>query len=197
MNFIDALGKPCPMPVILAKKEMDANAAAFVIAVDNNVAVENLKRLAANQGYQAKVEEDGKNFRITMTSDSAEGASLPEASEENKQPNNWALFVSKDYIGEGGKELGETLMPMFFYTLSESDDIPRYILFMNGGVKLPVENEQVIEHLEAMQKRGTQVLVCGACLKFFHMEDALKTGTVSNMYDIADCMLRADKVITL
>ena len=35
MNFVDALGKACPMPVIMAKKEIDAGNTAFVVAVDN------------------------------------------------------------------------------------------------------------------------------------------------------------------
>lgn len=34
-------------------------------------------------------------------------------------------------------------MKMFFYTLSQSDDLPEAVLFMNGGVKLPTLNDQV------------------------------------------------------
>ena len=193
MNFIDALGKACPMPVILAKKQIDAGEAAFTIAVDNAVAVENLKRLADSQGYQAQVSEVDGNYHIFMSTD---GAAAPKAESQEKKPNNWALFVGKDYIGEGSQELGESLMTMFFYTLSESDDIPRYILFMNGGVKLPVENEQVIEHLRSLQERGCEIHVCGTCLKFFGIEDKLQIGTVSNMYDITERMQAADKVIS-
>ena len=44
-QFVDALGKACPMPVILAKKEIDAGNTSFVVAVDNEVAVQNLQRL--------------------------------------------------------------------------------------------------------------------------------------------------------
>ena len=84
-----------------------------------------------------------------------------------------------------------------FYTLAESNDAPRYILFMNSGVKLPVENDQVVEHLKALQEKGSEILVCGTCLKFFGIADNLKIGTVSNMYDISERMHLADKVITL
>ncbi len=196
MNFVDALGKACPMPVILAKKEIDAGNTAFVVAVDNEIAVENLKRLAENQGYLSNVETKEGNFHVTFTAD---GACIPVTSdkaEENK-PANWALFVGKDFIGDGSVELGTSLMTMFFYTLSESNDVPRYILFMNGGVKLPVENEQVVEHLKTLQEKGSKILVCGTCLKFFQIADNLKIGTISNMYDIAEKMQAADKVITL
>ena len=57
-QFVDALGKACPMPVILAKKEIDAGNTSFVVAVDNEVAVQNLQRLAESQGYQAQVQTE-------------------------------------------------------------------------------------------------------------------------------------------
>ncbi len=119
------------------------------------------------------------------------------AAEETAKPKNWALFVGKDFIGDGSEELGTSLMTMFFYTLAESNDAPRYILFMNSGVKLPVENDQVVEHLKTLQEKGSEILVCGTCLKFFGIADNLKIGTVSNMYDISERMHLADKVITL
>ena len=68
-QFVDALGKACPMPVILAKKEIDAGNTSFVVAVDNEVAVENLKRLAESQNYQASVETKDGNFHVTFVGD--------------------------------------------------------------------------------------------------------------------------------
>ncbi len=194
MNFVDALGKACPMPVIMAKKEIDAGNTAFVVAVDNEVAVENLKRLAESQNYQASVENKDGNFHVTFT---GEGAVAAAEETKDSKPANWALFVGKDFIGDGSEELGNSLMTMFFYTLAESNDPPRYILFMNSGVKLPVENDQVVEHLKTLQDKGSEILVCGTCLKFFNIADSLKIGTVSNMYDISERMHAADKVITL
>lgn len=192
-QFVDALGKACPMPVILAKKEIDAGNTSFVVAVDNEVAVQNLQRLAESQGYQAQVQTTDGNFHVSFTGEGASAACC----EETAKPKNWALFVGKNFIGDGSEELGTSLMTMFFYTLAESNDAPRYILFMNSGVKLPVENDQVVEHLKALQEKGSEILVCGTCLKFFGIADNLKIGTVSNMYDISERMHLADKVITL
>ena len=42
MNHIDAKGKACPMPVMMAKKEMDTGCEALSITVDNAIAVQNL-----------------------------------------------------------------------------------------------------------------------------------------------------------
>ena len=50
-TIIDAKGKPCPTPVILAKQAMAAGEHSFTVLVDNTTAVENLKRLAGNQGF--------------------------------------------------------------------------------------------------------------------------------------------------
>ena len=48
-KFIDAKGKNCPMPVIMAKKVIDSGVKFFEIEVDNKIAVENLKKLAITQ----------------------------------------------------------------------------------------------------------------------------------------------------
>ena len=151
-------------------------------------------KYAAYLEHQASVENKDGNFHVTFT---GEGAVAAAEETKDSKPANWALFVGKDFIGDGSEELGNSLMTMFFYTLAESNDPPRYILFMNSGVKLPVENDQVVEHLKTLQDKGSEILVCGTCLKFFNIADSLKIGTVSNMYDISERMHAADKVITL
>ena len=77
------------------------------------------------------------------------------------------------------------------------ENLPRSILFMNDGVKLPVGDSQVVEHLNALQGKGVEVLVCGTCLNFYGLTEQLQTGTVSNMFDIVSAMQAAGKVITL
>ena len=100
-------------------------------------------------------------------------------------------------MGSGDDELGANLIKMYFYTIAQENELPSAILFMNGGVRLPVFNEQVVEHLRDMQNRGVEILVCGTCLNFFGIADKLQIGTVSNMFDITQRMLYADKVVSL
>ena len=194
MELVNAMGLACPQPVILAKKQIDAGNGNFVVAVDNEIAVENLKKLAQTQNYTVAVEAVEGGIHVTF---SGEGCACAAVAEEKKLPNNWALFVNKNSIGTNEGDLGPSLITMFFYTLCESNDPPRYVLFMNEGVKLPAENEQIAEHLKTLQEKGTEVLVCGTCLKFYGIADKLMTGNVSNMYDISERMHAADKVITL
>ncbi|MCB6568196.1 sulfurtransferase-like selenium metabolism protein YedF [Eubacterium limosum] len=201
-KIIDAMGKACPMPVIMAKKEIEANHDSFIITVDNAIAVENLKKLATSKNYDAAVSGSGERFEVRFITD---GREIPET-EMNVMPDGssaafgtgkWVVFMGKDYIGEGDYELGNALVKMFFYTLSQADDVPESILFMNSGVKLPSLDEQVVAHLQALEDRGVKILVCGTCLDYYKLKDNLKIGEISNMYDITEKMSAASKVITL
>ena len=110
----------------------------------------------------------------------------------------YAVFVSRDCVGDGDAELGRSLMKMALYTLSESDDVPASLLFMNAGVKLVAGGEaQIAESVRALQEKGTEVLVCGTCLDYYGLTERLEAGEVSNMYDILGRMQEAAKVVTL
>lgn len=196
-KFIDAKGKNCPMPVIMAKKEIDAGVKFFEIEVDNKIAVENLKKLANSQGFTTTIEENNGNFKVNFSNGCEECEEVLAKVEGKKPLGNWTIFVNKEIIGAGNDELGKSLMKMFIYTISEGDDLPKSILFMNGGVKVPTLNDQAIEHLKVLQDKGVELLVCGACLNFYGLEEKLEVGRVSNMYDITNAMKDASKVITI
>jgi len=193
---IDARGKACPQPVILAKKELDGGCRDLTVLVDNRAAVENLTRLGTSAGMAvASGEAQGALFvRLTGEAKHVETPAIdcPAAG------NGYAVFIGKDTVGAGDPTLGYNLMKMALYTLAQGDSVPAYILFMNDGVKLPAgEEQQVIDSLMTLIEKGSAVLVCGTCLNYYGLADRLKAGTVSNMYDILGAMQRADKVITL
>lgn len=65
--MVDARGYLCPMPVVMVQKAIKADQPATLeVLVDNETAVENIKRFAANSGYQAAVQEDGDDYRLTL-----------------------------------------------------------------------------------------------------------------------------------
>jgi selenium metabolism protein YedF len=208
-NVIDARGMACPTPVIMAKKEADKGQLKFTIDVDNKTAVENLTRFGNSKGFEIVVTEiDNDHLSVEFSKKGEEskadyGPKEDKESEKQEAPlkktRSWAVFIGREGIGEGDRELGTTLMKMYFYTLEQGDSsyIPSYVLFMNDGVKVPVSNQQAIEHLESLEKMGTKILVCGACLNFYNLAADLKAGTVSNMYDIVEAMGAVDKVVTL
>lgn len=205
-KILDGFGKPCPMPLVMAKKEIDAGNRDIAVQVDNETAVKNLTRL-------------GKKKGLSVSCDVIEGGWLMSFSEgdgtEPVEPDleaalgsgaacsssggcGYAVFVGKDHVGEGDGELGYNLMKMALYTLSESDVVPTSLLFMNSGVKLVCGDEQqIIDSVSKLEEMGTEVLVCGTCLDFYNLKESLKVGEVSNMYDILGRMQEASKVITL
>lgn len=196
-KIIDARGKNCPMPVIMAKKEIDGGVKFFTVQVDNKIAVENLSKLASSQGFEVRVTEGNGDFEVKFSNGCEECEEILAKVENRKPLGDWSIFVNKSTIGVGNEELGETLIKMFLYTISESEYYPKSILFMNDGVKVPTLNEQAAEHLKELESHGVDLLVCGACLNFYGLEDKLSVGRVSNMYEIVEEMKVVSKVITI
>ncbi|EKQ55043.1 MULTISPECIES: sulfurtransferase-like selenium metabolism protein YedF [unclassified Clostridium] len=203
-KVIDAKGKECPTPVIMAKKEIDKGVRDFIVEVDNKIAVQNLEKLANSQGLSTYTKEDTDVFKVTFLSDKSKDNECVECNQvlEKLEGNtthtgSWSVFIGKEIIGAGNEELGKSLIKMFFYTIAEGEDLPKSILFMNDGVKVPTLNEQAIEHIKDLENKGVEILTCGACLNFYKLESSLKVGKISNMYDITNAMKESSKVITL
>jgi hypothetical protein len=55
----------------------------------------------------------------------------------------------------------------------------------------------VLEDLQALSRRGVEILACGTCLEYYGLKEQLAVGEISNMYTIAETILRAGKVIGL
>lgn len=219
METIDAFGLQCPKPLVLAKKKIDAGQRELAVKVDNQTAVNNLVRLGDKTGIPVAAETIDGGWLVTFTGDAdaaqsasatgpagdGGGARRPEhaadpasASCTLGQGCGYAVFVNHDAIGAGDAELGRSLMKMALYTLAEAGDPPSSLLFMNAGVRLVAGGEQqVADSVASLIEQGTEVLVCGTCLDFYGVKDALAVGEVSNMYDILGRMREAAKVISL
>ena len=219
MNTIDAFGLQCPKPLVLAKKEIDAGRRAIAVKVDNETAVKNLTRLGEKSGIDVAVEPidggwlvsfDGEDVAADAAGGAGAGGSEAGASLSDDSLAaiatscsagagcGYAVFVGRDTVGDGDRELGLSLMKMALYTLSEADDPPATMLFMNAGVKLVSPGEQqTVESVASLIEQGTEVLVCGTCLDFYGLKEDLAVGEVSNMYDILGRMREAAKVISL
>ena len=65
--MVDARGYLCPMPVVMVQKAVKDAPASLEVLVDNETAVENIKRFAAHAGYQTAVAADGDDYRLTLT----------------------------------------------------------------------------------------------------------------------------------
>ena len=122
-----------------------------------------------------------------------------ESRHEPNDPNlgNLVLLVPSDIVGRDDRELGEILIRSFAHTLAEVEPRPDTAIFLNTGVRLVVQGSPVLEDLLTLEQRGTKILACGTCLGHFELKERLAVGEISNMYTIAETLLRAQKVVSV
>lgn len=66
MNQVDARGYSCPEPVLMTKNALK-NGTPLVVLVDNETPLQNVRRFAANNGYQVTWKEVGEDYELTIT----------------------------------------------------------------------------------------------------------------------------------
>lgn len=107
------------------------------------------------------------------------------------------IFIGADRVGSGDEALGAVLMRGATRSLAALEPLPEACLFMNAGVKLCCEGSDALDALRDLEARGVELLCCGTCLDWFHLEDALAVGRVSNMLEILSRQNLAERVIRL
>jgi selenium metabolism protein YedF len=199
MEVINVLGKPCPIPVIEAKKALRKAAAGEMVRVlvDNDVSRQNLEKMAAGLRFASafEVQSDG-NILVSITAGAAAAAAAAPAALAGGGQGLVAA-IGKNTMGAGDDELGAMLLKSFIYSLTELDTPPETLLFFNSGVRLTTEGSNVIGDLKTLEARGTIISSCGTCLDFYKLRDKLAVGNITNMYAIASAMADAAKVINL
>ena len=197
---VNAMGDVCPVPLVKAKNAIAelAGSGKVEVLVDNEIAVQNLEKMAQQKGYGFLVkEEKEKEYHVEFTVSETEPTETEEktvclvpAAKKTK-----LVVLSADHMGEGAEELGKILMKSFLYALTQQDELPDTILCYNGGAKLTCEGSESLEDLKDLASRGVEILTCGTCLNFYGITEKLQVGSVSNMYDIVERMSSADRVI--
>jgi selenium metabolism protein YedF len=171
---------------------------AVTTIVDNETAQHNVTRMAEKAGctVQAEERDDGIYLYITRVETPQEQAASQPTSALDGGP--LVLVIPSEFMGRGEHpELGQILVRGFFHTLGEVQPLPDTIIFFNSGVKLVVEGSPVLEDLQNLCGQDVEILVCGTCLGYYELKEKIAVGEVSNMYTIAETMLRAGKVVSL
>lgn len=197
---VNAMGDVCPVPLVKAKNAIAelAGSGKVEVLVDNEIAVQNLEKMAQQKGYGFLVKEKKeKEYHVEFTVSEIEPAETEEktvclvpAAKKTK-----LVVLSADHMGEGAEELGKILLKSFLYALTQQDELPDTILCYNGGAKLTCEGSESLEDLKDLAARGVEILTCGTCLNFYGITEKLQIGSVTNMYDIVERMSSADRVI--
>jgi selenium metabolism protein YedF len=191
MKEIDCRGMACPQPVVTAKKALDeSEGKEFILIVDNPAARDNVERFAQSQGAAVDVEEKGNDFFLRIQKGSA--CDLTASAQKAEKV---VVYVNSHLLGIGEEALGTILMRAFLKTLLDLKPIPSKLIFINSGVRLTTEGSEVLESLKALSEKDVEILSCGTCLDFYGLKAKLKVGIISNMYDIAQSLLDADRLI--
>lgn len=202
MITVNAIGDACPIPVVKTRKAMETIKGSEVVEtlVDNEIAVENLKKMAGQMGYQVKDQklEEGK-FSVQIVVTEAEKTEKIQADICDCRPtaaSDKVVVIRSNVMGEGDPELGKVLIKGFIYALSQQEELPKTILFYNGGAYLTCEGSASLDDLKELEHRGVKILTCGTCLNFYGLSEKLKVGEVTNMYEIAETMSKASLIVS-
>ena len=111
---VDARGEQCPIPVVRATKAIGemTEPSLLEVHVDNEIAVQNVLRMASGKGYAAKSEQTGeKHFVITVDVDRLpeKDAEPDEAVCQSDRRANTVVAIGTATMGVGSDELGKTL----------------------------------------------------------------------------------------
>jgi len=194
MSVIDCRGLACPQPVMTAKKALDQlKGGELIVIVDNTFSSNNVERLAQSQGCSVEVESRGEDFYLRIrkgkTSDTGESPGI------EKEVEKIVVYINSNLLGVGDEALGLILMRSFLKTLLDLQTKPLRLILINSGVRLATEGSEVLEALKKLSGEGVEILACGTCLDFYGLKEKLRVGEVSNMYDIAQSLLGADRLI--
>ncbi|MFR9019355.1 MAG: sulfurtransferase-like selenium metabolism protein YedF [Fusobacterium sp.] len=189
MIKVNAVGEVCPKPVIMTKKALkEIESGVVEVSVDNQTSKENVEKMAKEMGHTFETKEEGNVFVITITK-------AGEKQENSSKEENIVISIGSDKMGEGEDELGKILIKGFIYALTEAETLPKTVLLYNKGVLLASTFEDTVKDLKVLEERGVEILSCGTCANFYHVQDQIKVGTLTNMYTILERQMKAAKVI--
>ena len=203
MITVNAIGDNCPIPVVKTLNALKELKGPDVIEtlVDNEIAVQNLTRMATQKGCGVKSEKLAeKEFKVTITVGEAALAQPVETGDvvcilPQTGKKNTVVVIDSKSMGNGSDELGTALMKGFIYALSQQEQLPSTILFYNGGASITCEGSVSLEDLKNMEAQGVEILTCGTCLNFYGLTEKLAVGSVTNMYTIVEKMTGADLIV--
>jgi selenium metabolism protein YedF len=202
MKIVDTRGQSCPAPLIATKRALNETQAgeSFIVMTDNQTSFNNLCRFLKDNNAGYSVSETGGVWNLTIISNAAnvsKSAAEDFCTEEipHFSRGNFIVAFSSDKMGQGDDQLGLLLMANFIKAIKDLDILPDKMIFYNKGVTLGSDESPASEHLTEIEKMGVKLYFCGTCLNHYSLEQKVKIGTVSNMFEIAQVMSSAGNIV--
>jgi selenium metabolism protein YedF len=194
MSVVDCRGLACPKPVMMTKRTLDQlGEGDLIVIVDNAFSCNNVERFVQSQGCSVEVESRGPDFYLHIHK--GERRDVGELLQKEKEAEKVVVYINSNLLGVGDEALGSILMRTFLKTLLDLETKPVRLILINSGVKLASEGSEVLETLRGLSDKGVEILACGTCIDFYGLKAKMRVGRVSNMYDIAQSLLEADRLI--
>ncbi|HMK52472.1 MAG TPA: sulfurtransferase-like selenium metabolism protein YedF [Thermodesulfobacteriota bacterium] len=194
MPVIDCRGLACPQPVVTTKKALEQlREGEMIVIVDNASSCNNVERFVLSQGCSVKIKEAGEDYYIHIHR--VVGEDQGKATQPDLKAKKVVVYINSQLLGGGDEALGSFLMKAFLKTLLDLENQPSRLILVNSGVQLAAEGSKVLESLQMLSERGVEIVCCGTCIDFYKLKGKIRVGGISNMYDIMQFMLEADRVI--
>ena len=202
MRIVDTKGQLCPAPLIATKRALKDTVVgeSFIVLTDNQTSFTNVGRFLKDNNTPFTSDEKEGVWSLTVTKLSGV-LSKPNAAEycavdvPHFQKGDFVVAISSDKMGEGDAVLGSLLMTNFIKAIHDLDILPSKMVFYNSGVSLGKNDSAVLELLKDLEKMGVSLFLCGTCIRHYSLEDKIHIGSVSNMFEIAQIMSSAGKVV--
>lgn len=104
------------------------------------------------------------------------------------------MMFTRLYIGEND-EMGKASFRDILITLSESELVPRTLVFWNNAVKACVDGSPLLPTINKIEKLGVRVLVAGHALDKLNLKAAIRAGKLANHFDLLDAINQVQKVV--
>ena len=111
--------------------------------------------------------------------------------------DSMVVLIDKTYFGSKENQLTKNLLKSFFIVMSERETKPSTFIFISEGVKLTCGDSEILNFLKSLEEEGVSIMVCGESLNFLEIREKLAIGYISNMYDIAEVLMKTSKLISL
>jgi selenium metabolism protein YedF len=165
----------------------------LIVIVDNTSSCNNVERFVRSQGCSVQIREMGQDYYIHIKKASGNGeAKVPQTGQKVKKI---VVYINSYLLGGGDEALGSFLMKAFLKTLLDLEPKPSRLILVNSGVQLAAEGSKVLELLHDLSEKGVEIACCGTCIEFYKLGGKMKVGVISNMYEIIQSMLEADRVL--
>lgn len=202
MKVIDTSGLQCPAPLIATKRALkEANEGeSFMVITDNLTAFKNISRFLKDNHTGFTPGRTEGRWTLTVKKGSSEIVQKDPAEYCTRdiphfKKGDFVIVFSSDKMGDGDEELGRLLVTNFIKAVKDLDQLPEKMIFYNRGVFLGSEESPVSGSLKELEKMGTLILFCATCVKYYSLEEKIRLGTLSNMFEIAQAMASASNIL--